>query len=209
MSYIRGTVTDRADGRIIQARVELTDLTNRNIVINSLTDSKGVFFVCLPAGVSYGLNVTAQGYMIYSENFDFEGGYTSSEPYLKTIGLNRVREGELMRMYNVFYNTDSWEILDESRPELENLVEFLRANGKVVVEIGGHTDSDGDDEHNQVLSEQRAHSVKDYLIKRGIGEKRLYSHGYGEKFPVADNITPAGKKLNRRTEIKILYSGTE
>ncbi|MCK7531046.1 MAG: hypothetical protein MZV63_08385 [Marinilabiliales bacterium] len=58
-----------------------------------MTDSKGDFFVCLPPGYSYGLNVTADGYMIFSENFDFEEGYTSSEPYRKTIALNKVRKG--------------------------------------------------------------------------------------------------------------------
>ncbi|MCK7531045.1 MAG: hypothetical protein MZV63_08380 [Marinilabiliales bacterium] len=54
-----------------------------------------------------------------------------------------------MRMYNVFYDTDSWELLEASMPELEKLLEFLKINGTVVIEIGGHTDSDGSDEHNQ------------------------------------------------------------
>ena len=93
-------------------------------------------------------------------------------------------------------------------PELQKLLEFLTVNHNVVVEIGGHTDSDGTDEHNQVLSDKRAASVRDYLIKRGIKADRLFSHGYGESSPVADNLTPAGKKLNRRTEITILSEGT-
>jgi len=113
-----------------------------------------------------------------------------------------------MRMYNVFYDTDSWELLEASMPELEKLLEFLKVNHTVVVEIGGHTDSDGSDEHNQVLSERRAGSVRNYLIKRGIAPERIFAHGYGETTPVADNITPAGKKLNRRTEITILSEGT-
>ena len=177
-------------------------------MIASATDSKGGFFVCLPSGFRYGLNVTADGYMIYSENFDFEEGYTTTEPYRKTIGLNKVRKGEYMRMYNVFYNTDSWELLEESMPELEKLLEFLTINQTVVVEIGGHTDADGTDEHNDLLSERRANSVKEYLVKRGIKADRLFTHGYGEGSPVSDNDTPAGKKLNRRTEITILSEGT-
>jgi outer membrane protein OmpA-like peptidoglycan-associated protein/outer membrane protein assembly factor BamD (BamD/ComL family) len=208
VSYFKGTVIDKADGKALKAKYELTDLTNRKIMIASSTDNEGNFFVCLPSGFRYGLNVTSDGYMMFSENFDFEEGYTSAEPYRKTIGLNRVRKGEFMRMYNVFYNTDSWELLDESRPELENLLEFLTINSTVVVEIGGHTDSDGTDEHNLVLSERRANSVKDWLIKKGISSGRIYTHGYGESSPVADNLTPAGKKLNRRTEITILSEGT-
>ena len=207
VSYLRGAVTDKADDKPLKAKFELTDLTNRNRVIASATDNQGGFFVCLPSGFRYGLNVTADGYMIYSENFDFEEGYTSAEPYRKTIGLNKVRKGEFMRMYNVFYNTDSWELLEESMPELEKLLEFMTINPAVVVEIGGHTDADGTEEHNQVLSEKRANSVREYLIKRGIKSDRLFSHGYGEGSPVADNETPAGKKLNRRTEITVLSEG--
>jgi outer membrane protein OmpA-like peptidoglycan-associated protein len=208
VSYFKGTVIDKANGKSLIAKFELTDLTNNTVVISSLTDNQGGFFVCLPSGCSYGLNVTADRYMIYSENFDFEEGYSSAEPYCKTIGLNKVRTGEFMRMYNVFYNTDSWELLEESMPELNNLLEFLTINPNVVVEIGGHTDSDGTDEHNQLLSERRANSVKEFLLKRGIKPERIYTHGYGEKSPVADNETPAGKKLNRRTEITILSEGT-
>jgi outer membrane protein OmpA-like peptidoglycan-associated protein/tetratricopeptide (TPR) repeat protein len=209
VSYFKGRVIDKATGAPLTARYELTDLTNRTEVISSVTDNMGGFFVCLPSGYSYGLNVTAGGYMIFSENFDFVEGYTSSEPYMKTIALNRVRKGEFMRMYNVFYDTDSWELLESSIPELEQLLEFLKINSTVVVEVGGHTDSDGTDEHNQLLSEKRAGSVRSFLIRRGIKPERIFSHGYGETSPVADNVTPAGKRLNRRTEITILSEGID
>ena len=206
--YFKGNVIDKASGQPLAAKYELTDLTRGVDVITSVTDSRGEFFVCLPQGSSYGLNVTADGYMIFSENFDFAEGYTSAEPYRKTVALNRVRKGEVMRMYNVFYDTDSWELLESSMPELNQLLAFLEVNHTVVIEIGGHTDSDGSDAHNQRLSEKRAESVKQFLIKRGIDGNRIYSHGYGETAPVADNITPAGKRLNRRTEITILSEGT-
>jgi len=208
VSYFKGVVIDKSNNRPLKAKYELTDLTNRAVVISSMTDNAGGFFVCLPPGCSYGLNVKADGYMIFSENFDFEGGYSSAEPYRKTIKLNKVRKGESMRMYNVFYNTDSSDLLESSLPELENLLEFLTVNHTIIVEIGGHTDSDGTDEYNHLLSERRARSVKDWLLKRGISKERLFSHGYGETKPVADNETPAGKKLNRRTEITILSEGT-
>ena len=207
VSYLKGTVIDKSDNKPLKAEFELTDLTNNTVVISSYTDTYGGLFVCLPSGCSYGLNVSADGYMFYSENFDFEEGYSSAEPYLKTIRLNKVRTGEFMRMYNVFYDTDSWKILEPSIPELKKLLEFLNINKKVVVEVGGHTDSDGSDEHNQVLSERRAMSVREYLIKNGISPDRIFSHGYGETKPVSDNDTPAGKKMNRRTEVTILSEG--
>lgn len=208
VSYLKGTVIDKSSGRPLKAAFELTDITNKNVVMDSRTDDNGGFFVCLPSGCSYGLDVSADGFMIYSENFDFEEGYTSSEPYRKTILLNKIRKGEFMRMYNVFYDTDSWKLLESSAPELENLLEFLMVNNTVVVEVSGHTDSDGTEEHNQVLSEHRALSVKEYLVKRGISPERIFTHGYGESKPVSDNETLAGKRLNRRTEVTVLSEGT-
>ncbi|MEZ4999492.1 MAG: OmpA family protein [Bacteroidales bacterium] len=65
-----------------------------------------------------------------------------------------------MALYNVFFETDSWELLDESIIELTRLFELLLLNRSVVVEIGGHTDSSGSDEHNILLSEQRTMAVK-------------------------------------------------
>lgn len=205
--YFRGSVIDKVSNEPVIARYELTDLTYRQEIISSVTDSDGTFFVCLPQGSSYRLNVTANEYMIFSENFDFAEGYTTADPYRKTILLNKVREGEFMRMYNIFYDTDSWVLLESSLPELEQLLEFLEINPSVVVEVGGHTDSDGTEEYNQKLSERRASSVREFLIKRGVSSDRIFSHGYGESLPVADNETPAGKRLNRRTEITILSEG--
>jgi Tol biopolymer transport system component len=93
--YFRGNVIDKESGQPIVARYELTDLTYRSDVIRSVTDGRGGFFVCLPQGTSYGLNVTAEGYMIFSENFDFAEGYTSADPFIKTIALIKVRKESL------------------------------------------------------------------------------------------------------------------
>jgi outer membrane protein OmpA-like peptidoglycan-associated protein len=73
-----------------------------------------------------------------------------------------------------------------------------------VIEIGGYTDSTGSDEYNLVLSEKRAISVINYLINKGISANRLIYKGYGNTSPLGDNITVEGRKLNRRTEAKII-----
>ena len=79
----------------------------------------------------------------------------------------------------------------------------LNANPGVAVEIAGHTDSDGDAEYNQDLSDRRANAVRDYLISRGVSGSRLSAAGYGESQPVADNATVEGKAQNRRVELRI------
>ena len=69
--------------------------------------------------------------------------------------------------------------------------------------IEGHTDSDGTTEHNQILSEKRAESVKLYLVSEGISSSRLFTKGYGESVPVAPNTTSTGKAQNRRVELVV------
>ena len=87
---------------------------------------------------------------------------------------------------------------------LADLIEIMKLKPTMEIEIGGHTDNDGDDEMNMRLSQQRAESVRDYLISQGISANRMISKGYGETRPKASNSTPTGKAINRRTEIRIL-----
>jgi outer membrane protein OmpA-like peptidoglycan-associated protein len=133
-----------------------------------------------------------------------EGEHSAATPFIKQIALNPVRAGERMLLSNVFFEVDSWLLKKESLAELNNLVDLLNENDEAVVEIGGYTDSTGSDQHNMVLSEKRAQSVVDYLVTKGIEVKRLKPKGYGNAFPVGDNVTTEGRRLNRRTEVKIL-----
>jgi outer membrane protein OmpA-like peptidoglycan-associated protein len=84
------------------------------------------------------------------------------------------------------------------------LVALLKGNPEKKIEIGGHTDNVGSDEANLTLSNNRAQSVVDYLIKKGIATTRLTAKGYGETLPIATNDTDAGRAKNRRTEFKVI-----
>lgn len=109
-----------------------------------------------------------------------------------------------MLLANVFYEVDSWQLKKESLAELNMLSDLLKNNKELIIEIGGYTDSTGSDEYNLNLSEKRALSVVDYLVKSGISQKRLTYKGYGNTSPVGDNVTSEGRKLNRRTEVQII-----
>lgn len=104
---------------------------------------------------------------------------------------------------NVFFATASSKLLAKSFPKLNDVVSILNDNPSYKVQIDGHTDSQGKDEYNQTLSDQRAASVKAYLVSKGIDEARLASTGYGETKPVADNNTAAGRAKNRRVEMTL------
>jgi outer membrane protein OmpA-like peptidoglycan-associated protein len=104
---------------------------------------------------------------------------------------------------NVFYATGSYKLLPKSFKSLNAVADLMKSDETLMIDIDGHTDSQGSDESNQVLSENRAASVKNYLISKGIAESRLKSTGYGETKPVADNTTAAGRAKNRRTEMTV------
>jgi hypothetical protein len=204
VSYLKGKVYDRATGKLLKADYELINLSTGKVTINSSTDESGNFLVCLPSGYNYGINVSKTGYLFYSENFTLEGQHTVVEPFIKKINLNPIGVGEKMLLSNVFYEVDSWQLKKESIAELNNLAILLSDNKDLVIEIGGYTDSTGSDEYNLVLSEKRAISVINYLINKGISTSRLIYKGYGNTSPLGDNITVEGRKLNRRTEAKII-----
>ncbi len=104
---------------------------------------------------------------------------------------------------NIFFATGKYALLPKSFKSLDGVVELLKADETLMLDIDGHTDAVGTDESNQVLSDNRAGSVKDYFLKKGIDGSRLKSTGYGETKPVADNDTAAGRAKNRRTEMTV------
>jgi outer membrane protein OmpA-like peptidoglycan-associated protein len=91
----------------------------------------------------------------------------------------------------------------ESQEQLQNMAEILKAYPKVELKIGGYTDNVGNPAYNLRLSDQRAKTVKNELVKKGIASQRLNAEGYGEKFPVASNATDEGKAQNRRIAVRV------
>ena len=146
--------------------------------------------------------VSADGYIMYSANLEPD---TSSrrELDIKMIPITNAQE-KVIVLQNIFFETGSAELLPTSDPELNKLLWTLRKNTEMKIEIRGHTDNEGDDKSNQVLSEARAKAVYQYLLGRGIDAGRLSYKGFGETQPIADNKTEKGRKQNRRTEFTII-----
>ncbi|MFO8235632.1 MAG: OmpA family protein [Bacteroidales bacterium] len=204
-SYMQGKVYDDNNGEPLKARFELISKDEERLIMESHSDNKdGKFLVSIPTNNDYVLNVSKDGYLFYSDNFEMKGEHEITEPFSKDIPLKPIKEGEKMVLRNVFYELDSYHLKDESRVELNKLFDLLKNNPEMNIEISGHTDSLGTNEYNIELSENRANSVYEYLIEKGIEEERLNYKGYGETQPVAPNETSEGRALNRRTEVKII-----
>ncbi|HVT37133.1 MAG TPA: OmpA family protein, partial [Nevskiaceae bacterium] len=114
--------------------------------------------------------------------------------------------GEAALMRNIQFRLDSAELTEDSKKILDGVAATLKQpeSANINVEIGGHTDTTGSDPYNQMLSQQRAESVKQYLIGKGVTAERLKTRGYGKAEPVADNTTEQGREENRRVAFRIL-----
>jgi len=102
----------------------------------------------------------------------------------------------------ILFDVDSDALRPESTPVLQEIRRTLERHGDLSIVIEGHTDSMGDDAHNQDLSERRARAVVDYLVGNGIDASRLTAVGKGESEPVSDNATPEGRQSNRRVVVR-------
>jgi len=103
----------------------------------------------------------------------------------------------------VHFDFDQAKIRSDARPVLDEAIRTLSAEDGIAVVAEGHTDSRGDDDYNQKLSEQRARAVHDYLVQGGIAPSRISFEGYGETRPVATNDNDSGRGQNRRVELRI------
>jgi outer membrane protein OmpA-like peptidoglycan-associated protein/Tol biopolymer transport system component len=203
VNYTKGKVYNSKTKEPVGAKFEIIDLATGNIVVESFSDKKtGQFLVTVPTGKEYAVNVSATGYLFYSANYNLEAGDDTSRVSFD-VPLSPIEEGVAVVLNNVFYEFNSYELKDISKLELNKLVALLNKNTEIQIEIGGHTDNKGTKDYNQKLSENRAKSVYDYLIKNGIPMERLSYKGYNFSEPIDSNETESGRAKNRRTEFKI------
>lgn len=150
------------------------------------TDSKGRFKLMLKPGTDY---------VVVSKNKDFLNGKgkistkgkTASEDLYAKVRMTA--KSTTVVLPNIFFDFDSWELKTESVASLEQLVELMNDNPTVVIEIGAHTDSQGQAEYNMKLSQNRAQAVVNFLKERGVDLRRLRAKGYAQSVPFV--VTPA------------------
>ena len=204
VTYVNAKVVDADTGIPVPAKIEVVGLTNSSGNRSEKADANGEALLCFPLGARYAFNVSEPGYLFYSQAFQLSDSKSISNPYQILIKLKSIKTGAEMNLYNIYFETDSFIILSESEPELNKLIDFLKNNQTLKVEIQGHTDNTGNEEPNQQLSVLRAQSVVNYLTENKIDSSRLQFKGYGQHKPVDSNNSVAGRQHNRRTTVKIL-----
>lgn len=201
--WVKGKVFDRSTRKGLPSSVILTDLSTKEVISNLQTDETGNYLITLPKGKDYAFNVNRRGYLLFSENFSLshEQGDTA---FNIDIPLQPIEANAVVVLKNIFFDPNKYELKSESHVELDEVVQLMKDNPTIKVQINGHTDNSGNTADNKILSENRARAVTSYLVTKGIAEARLSSKGWGDTQPVANNATPEGRAQNRRTELKVI-----
>ncbi len=205
VTYAKGKVSDFDSGEPVEAALRLYDINSQQIagIMNS-DQVTGDFLIALPAGKTYALSVSSEGYLFHSETFELKTN-ASNEPYALDVRLKKVKEGSGIVLKNLFFDLDKAVLKEQSSPELKELGAFLKDNPDLYIELSGHTDNQGTAEYNKALSERRAEAVKKYLMTvEKIEPRRISTLGAGANSPIASNETEEGRAQNRRTEFKIV-----
>lgn len=129
--------------------------------------------------------------------------------FLANVELEPLEMDKIFRLDNIYYDYDKWTIRNDAAEELDKVVQVLKDNPDIIVEMGSHTDARGSDPYNATLSEKRAQSAAEYLVEQGILRDRLTWKGYGETVLVNQcddgiNCPEQEHQANRRTELKIV-----
>ncbi len=203
VTLLKGVVTDASNGQPIEATVSVVNVKTGSKIsdINS-NSATGAYLVILPAGKNYAITVTAPGFLFHSENFDIPDTAEYTE-VVRPVALKKASIGTRIVMRNIFFDFDKASLRPESNLELDRLRKVMLDYPSMKIEISGHTDNKGSADYNRKLSESRAKSVLDYLVKKGISPDRMSFAGYGFERPLSANDTEEGRQLNRRTEFEI------
>jgi len=213
--YFEGVVFDAISRNPLPGKFQLIDIkTGKEVIVSEADRLTGEFMVSLPLNKEYALNVTYPGYTFFSQNFNMTNPDGLEAIHMDVPMVPITSDAIGVTLKNVFFDLNKASLRPESFIELNKLVDFLNLNKQLKIEIAGHTDTRGDAKDNLLLSDNRAKSVVEYLISKGIDASRLQAKGYGESQPIISDAAieamnsekekEAAHQENRRTEYKII-----
>jgi outer membrane protein OmpA-like peptidoglycan-associated protein len=197
---LSGTVFNAKTNKVIPGKIDVTIKPDKKSSL-SIDATNGKYEQTISRLGWYVFTASAEGYLNATDSVDINADATS---VTKDLYLQPIEVGLTVRLKNIYFDFDKTTLKQESFVELNKVVDFLKKNSKIEIEISGHTDSKGSDDYNLTLSQGRSQSVVDYIISQGIEGPRLTAHGYGEGKPIDSNDNEAGRANNRRVEFTVL-----
>lgn len=170
---------------------------------STFTDtSRPQYNLSLPSSIrNISIEVRSQGFMTQEETLRLEADPGASVQ--KDFFLTPLEVGETIKLEQLYFERGTANIMDDSYPELERLLKIMQENPNLHIELAGHTDNQGNARLNLKLSNERVNKVQEYLVSRGISEKRVKGKGYGGTRPIASNASEETRRLNRRVEFTV------
>jgi outer membrane protein OmpA-like peptidoglycan-associated protein len=196
---IYGKVTNAKTGESIAANLAFT---STSINEASRTSVQEGFTVTVPSTEQYTVKIEAPGYISTLEKLDIQT-YEMQDLEMN-FKLQPVEVGATVNLRDVLFEQGKTVLLSQSYPELDLVVNFLKTNPKVKIDLSGHTDNRGIPGQNVKLSQARVEKVKSYLVSKGIAKNRISGKGYGGSQPIANNDDEETRALNRRVEFTIV-----
>lgn len=184
------------DNEGLIANLEIKKREKENVVYSNKSVVNKNIKIELPQGDTFELLLTSAGYVPKKVIID-ENSLT------QVVILDKVEKNKIVAIDNIYFIINQSYILNESYDILDKLIAMMKDNPGINVQVMGHTDNTSNAGANQTLSEKRAISVMNYMVKNGIEKERITSIGFGSNKPVASNSTEEGRKKNRRTEFLI------
>lgn len=204
---VKGNVLYAEDDSPVEG-AKLTLMDETGIVIEELTTGPdGTYYFGLEGGKVYTLECVKFGYP--DQEIQLDTRDKPAEVFNSDFRLFKMEEGAVVRLDNIYYDYDKYEIRSDAAIELNKLVKIMEDNPTMKIELGSHTDSRGSHPYNANLSQKRAQAVVAFLTQKGVSSSRLKSKGYGETRILnkcVDDVecTESEHQLNRRTEFTIL-----
>lgn len=202
---VKGVVYNTKTNRPIQAKISYESLpVGEEIGIIESDPLTGEYQIILPSGNMYGYFAEAEGFVAINANIDLTNTKKFEELSIDLF-IVPIEKGAVVRLNNIFFDFDKYELKEESFPELSRIIDLLNKNENINILVEGHTDNIGTIEYNLTLSEKRAKAVVEYLEKGEISLNRMQSKGWGKSKPIKSNAYEIdGRAVNRRVEFTIL-----
>jgi outer membrane protein OmpA-like peptidoglycan-associated protein len=193
-------VSDKDNGKNLKVKVKITNKnTGEEILLDESNQQDGRYTVHLREGDEYSVEVNnVEGYNFIKKDLSAD----ATEDF--SIPVSKIKSGTSLEIEDIFFDYNSYKLSANSYKELDKLVQWMKTNKKVMVQIEAHTDDIGSEEFNRNLSDKRAKEIVSYLNKKGIPSVRMKSKGFGKTKPRAEGETEEARALNRRVELHIL-----
>lgn len=194
-------VVDSETKKKITAKVKVLDMLNKKVLFaKELGDT---LKLNLAAGGDYRIVSKADSHLFNEVEFNLAKENLGPDVKI-TLELSPIKIGMKLQLKEVFFETNSAKMLEESLAEIQEVYELLWEHPNLVVQIAAHTDNTGTHDDNMELSGRRAQAIVEVLKDKGVPEKMLAAKGYGETKPLLPNTTEENKQKNRRVEFIVI-----